>query len=306
MSYFITGGAGFIGSCIANQLIARGERVVVFDNLFAGKRTFLDARATVIECDLLDVNGVRSAIQQHKPKAVLHLAALHFIPYCNAHPEETIRINVEGTYGVLHACADASIERVVLASSGALYADKSGLIHEDDLIQPYDVYGVSKHMTEIAGAFFAQRHAMQVVVTRFFNTYGPNETQPHLIPTIIEQLKRGNDITLGNVQTKRDYIYVEDLAAGVVACADAALSGPNFVPLNIGTGVEYSAAEIVETMADILGRRLNLTSASALVRKSDKMHQTADTRRIHALTDWQAHYSLRDGLTKLLRFEGLI
>ncbi len=295
---------GFIGSCLANLYVAQRSEVFVYDNGFAGKREFLQPQVNLIEADIIDHAHFSACIKQIAPSIVFHLAAYHFIPYCNAHPEETLRVNVEGCYAVLRACQEASVARVVLASSGAIYDDTAEEIGEDAPIAPFDVYGLSKQMAEQCAEFFAKRHQLAVTVARFFNTYGPNETQDHLIPAIIRQLQVGDTVRLGNIITKRDFIFVEDVAAALMRLATMAYTG--YLTVNVGTGQEYSAREIVEMIGQILARNLTIKTDQLLTRQSDKLHQRASTERLQRVTGWTPRYSLRAGLTKLLQAEGLL
>jgi UDP-glucose 4-epimerase len=143
------------------------------------------------------------------------------------------------------------------------------------------------------------------MVARLFNTYGPYETNPHLIPHIIDSLREGGSVVpLGNVDTKRDYIYVEDVAELLVRLAGCAQG--RFTVCNVGTGEEYSAREIVAALSDLLGRDLRIQIDAERVRASDKLHQRADTARLKRLSGSEAKHSLHEGLRRLVSHEGLL
>jgi UDP-glucose 4-epimerase len=301
--YLVTGGAGFIGSCLSNMLLDGGATVHVYDNLSAGQQAFLKPGIEFTRGDILDTNELFRCVRYVVPDTVFHLAAYHFIPFCNAHPEGTIRCNVEGTCAVLRACVEARVPAAVVASSGALYADKPSPITENDVISPYDIYGVSKRMAETCAAFFAERYPIRVTTTRLFNTFGPNETQDHLIPAILRQIKIGDRVTLGNIENKRDYVFVEDTASALIACT--LINKGEHTVVNVGAGQEYSAREIINTISRILGRDIRIEISTDLMRKNDKTHQIASISLIHQLTGWLPRFTFEDGLRKLLRVEGL-
>lgn len=239
-----------------------------------------------------------------KPSVVFHLAAHHFIPFCDKHPNETIRVNVEGTYAVLSSAARHGVEVAVVASTGAIYPSQEDVLHESLEPVPPDVYGLSKLMAEQVTRFIARTTGMTCVAARLFNAYGPFETNPHLIPDIIECLRLGPTVSLGNIHTKRDYIYVDDVALLLYKLATKARG--NFSAVNVGTGVEYSAEGIVREIGRILGYDIKIKVDASRVRAVDKLHQRADATTLQATTGTHAAHNLADGLRKLLAHEGLL
>jgi UDP-glucose 4-epimerase len=144
---------------------------------------------------------------------------------------------------------------------------------------------------------------MSCIAARIFNAYGPYETNPHLIPHIMESLRQGSAVQLGNVHTKRDYVYVDDVAGLLWRCAQPR-NGP-YTVVNVGTGTEYSAADIVRTIGGLLGREIAIGIDASRVRVVDKPHQRADTSRLERLTGMRPVHSLADGLRRLLLHEGI-
>jgi UDP-glucose 4-epimerase len=304
---FITGGAGFIGRWLVNCCLQDGHAVTVYDNLCAGRLANLaefQDRITFYQADILDEEQLEAAMAETQPDLVFHLAAHHFIPFCNENPLETLRVNAEGTYAVLQQAANAGVDTAVVASSGVVYPSVDDPLTEDMDTVPPDVYGLSKLMTEQVAEHMAQTTNMTCVAARLFNTYGAYETNPHLIPHIVESLHAGPEIPLGNIYTKRDYIYVEDVANLLLQSALHATDSYSVV--NVGTGMEYSAEEIVEVISDLIGTDIHIDVDQSRIRAVDKMHQRADTTRLQQLTDTKAQHSLEDGLTKLLREEQLL
>ena len=306
-SVFITGGAGFIGRWLVKQCLAEGYDVAAYDNLCAGRMDnildFVD-QIDFYEADIRDEEALTSALEETRPDYVFHLAAHHFIPFCNEHPRETLQVNVEGTYAVLSAAADAGATAAVLASTGGLYPSRDEDLTEDISPAPPDIYGLSKLLAENTAEHISRTTSLTCVAARIFNTYGPYETNPHLIPHIMESLHSGPSIELGNIHTKRDYIYVEDMARLLLACAEAETD--SFTTVNIGTGVEYSAEEIVETLSDLLDTEITIDVDEERVRAVDKMHQRAAIDRLRKLTGTEPQFALEDGLSKLLQHEQLM
>lgn len=301
----VTGGAGFIGSHVVELLLNRGCTVCVYDNFSTGHRSFLPVHDAcfVVEGDILDDDALSAAVRSFRPTHFLHLAAIHFIPYCNQHPTEAIKVNIAGTEQILRTLAAYGVEeglvRVVLASSAAVYGPSLEPHAETEHPNPDDVYGFTKYANEVQGRMFFKRTGMDTVLVRIFNAYGPRETNPHLIPEIIVQLQKGEDqIALGNLTTKRSYIFVEDLAAGLVEL----LLHPDVngcVVYNIGSHAEYSAQDILDHLSALLGRTIRPLTSTERQRVSDRPRLHPVLKKIESL-GWQEHFDLDAGLQRIL------
>ncbi|MCB0719680.1 MAG: NAD-dependent epimerase/dehydratase family protein [Bacteroidetes bacterium] len=303
---FITGGAGFIGRWVVARCLADGHEVTAYDNLCVGRKSNLDEfgdRVALVEADILDEERLSTALAKARPDIVFHLAAHHFIPYCNAHPAETLRVNVEGTEIVCRQAAAAGVKRLVAASTGACYPGTDGLLTEATPAVPVDIYGLSKHIMESVLDYYHRSSGLTVRIGRLFNTYGPYETNDHLIPHIMDSLKTGPSIELGNIYTKRDYIFVKDTAASLYGLSQ--VDKGDLLIANVGTGIEYSAEEIVQMLGQILGSEITISVDEARLRPVDKPHQMADISRLVSATGVKPGYSLEDGLKELVDFEGI-
>ena len=186
----VTGGCGFVGSALCSQLMETGHEVVALDDLRLGSEDSLPTGVPLTVADVRDP-ALERILVAHRPDVVFHLAAIHFVPACEDEPAEAISVNVEGTQRVLAASAAAGAAAVVLASSAAVYAPSPAPHRETSALGPTDVYGHTKLWAEQLASLHNARTGQPIGVARLFNVYGPGETNPHLIPTIIEQARRG-------------------------------------------------------------------------------------------------------------------
>jgi UDP-glucose 4-epimerase len=282
----VTGGAGFIGVPTVRALLAREAEVVVMDNFAVGRRESIAALdVEVLEADLRDADAVARA----RADVVVHLAALHFIPYCAAHPAETIAVNVLGTQHVLDAAGDA---RVVFASTGDVYRPSERPHAESDPVEATSVYGASK----LAGEHLLHARGRDSVVLRFFNAIGPGETNPHVLPEILAQLRAGDVLHLGTTSSQRDYIDVDDIAE---VCARAAL-GEGTGTINVGAGRPASVDDLLELVREITGRPLRVEVDEARMRPVDRPVLAASTERLRAQFPGFEPTPLRDALERTL------
>lgn len=309
MRCLVTGGCGFLGSALVRHLLAESCEVVVVDDLSRGSLENLGAdldRVSVIQQDVTtDLSRVFSSFQ---PEAVFHLAALHFIPECDADPARCLRINVDGTRSVLKAAAGLHRPAsLVLASSAAVYAPSDGAHQEqEDSVRPVDVYGYSKLWAEELATGFAADTGAGVGIARLFNVFGPGETNAHFIPSLICQLKAGESVRLGNLSTKRDYVFVDDVADALLRLARYCADGPRVdgqpATVNVGSGRAYTGHEVVEALATAMSAVGATPSGPAPVidpsrlRPVDRPTLLADPTLAQKLLDWAPRTSLAEGL----------
>lgn len=300
----VTGGAGFVGTHVVSLALARGIVPAILDSLFVGDKNLqVHGRdLPLFKADLRDKKAVTEAIAQIRPRRVIHLAALHFIPYCNQHPVEAVDVNCTGTRHLLDALETHRPEHVIVASSAAVYPIARGPHHEDDAQGPTDIYGTTKWIDEDLLERYHLRTGVASAAARLFNVYGPYETQPHLIPEIIRQLAAGaRTLKLGNLDPARDYIHGEDIASGLHALSEK--MAPGYLPYNIGTGVEWTVRDVVSMCEKALGTTITIEQDPARMRPSDRPHLVADNGRLKQATGWRPKWSFEDGLADLLKRE---
>lgn len=301
---FITGGGGFIGSHVVDICLGRGYAVCVYDDFSTGRAAFLPASdaLTVVEGDLLDEERLKTALTKFSPTHVVHMAAIHFIPYCNDHPSETIDVNIKGTellLSVVKALALPALEHVLVTSSAAVYPPSSSLHRETDELGPTDIYGLTKYVNEMQAKIFHKKTGAPTTILRIFNAYGPRETNPHLVPEIFSQLQEGRTtFSLGNLTTKRSYVFVKDLARAIVGLMERPARGVE--AFNIGSRAEYSADEIVAMLARVSGKQLVGTSTPDRQRPSDRPHLQPSLDKIEREIGWAEEYDIEKGLREIL------
>ena len=309
--WLVTGAAGFLGSHVVEQLLGRGEAVVAVDNLHWGALNHLRPALnrpgfTLAVADIRDSAALVRLLAQYRPRAVVHLAALHYIPAAEADPALAVSINVHGTQSLLSAAVAAGAERFWFASTGDVYTPSEVAHHEESEIGPFNIYGLSKFQGEqLVGLTARKASAMRLVIGRLFNLYGPRETNPHILPEILKQLRDrpGVELRLGNLWPKRDLVPVADAARAVIETTQNAPVG--LTRLNIATGAARSMQEVIDLLGELRGRPVPVETDPAKVRPVERAHLQADVTRLKQLLGWTPHADLRRGLAELLDSEGL-
>ncbi len=297
----ITGGAGFIGSALIKHLQKFQYEIFVIDNLSFGSREFINIDDDhFFEEDILNRKKIFGIIKQVRPEYIIHLAAVHFIPYCNRHPYKSANINIQGTINILDAATKVNPLKFFFASTAAVYPIYDEAVTEQHATGPLDIYGLSKLTGErLCNEFFLQTN-IPTIICRFFNAFGPNETNPHLIPEIQNQINSGKrTIHLGNLTPKRDFIHTYDMARAVRLLIEGEKQGINIY--NLGQGTEYSVIEIVKAFERQLGEKIIIEQEQSRIRKTERMHLLADVSKLKTTIDWQPEWSIDDGIKTLIK-----
>ena len=305
-TYLVTGGAGFIGSNIVEELVKKGNcKVKVIDNFITGKREniipFL-SNIELIEEDIRDIEAVKKAMKG--VDYVLHQAALRSVPKSVDNPVLTNNINVNGTLNVLLAAKEAGVKRVVYASSSSVYGDCETFPEKEDFVpRPISPYAVSKLTGEYYGYTFSKTYALEVVSLRYFNVFGPRQNPESkysaVIPAFISRMIDGKPpIIEGDGEQSRDFTYVDNVVAANLSAAKAQdVSGQVF---NIACNTSYSVLDIVRHLNKFLGK--DFKPEFAPLRKGDARKTMADISKMKKLLNLEPKVNFESGLKKTLEW----
>ena len=292
----VAGGAGFIGSALCRELAALGARVVVFDNFVHGRREHLDGVAsTMVVGDVVDVRALDAACAAHSPSVVFALVSETYVPAAYQAPKRFVRTNVEGTLNLLQATKAFGVRRMVYASTTEVYGEASGALDENQPFSPLNTYAVTKLAADRLCATFVAEHDAEVVIARLFNSYGPRATHPYVIPEVIAQLSRDGRVVLGNLEARRDFTYVDDVARALIAIATADVAAG--AVFNVGSDVSVSVRELVSIVAELLGRgKVSIEVDPARLRRRDIGGFRCNATALRTATGWAPKLDLRAGL----------
>ncbi|RDV45682.1 UDP-glucose 4-epimerase [Leifsonia sp. ku-ls] len=300
---FITGGAGFIGLHVVDQLLEQGYNVRIFDNMFRGDRDAVNkliagGRVELIDQDVRYGGAVHAAMKG--ADYVIHLAAVS-INKSNADPYESMDINTIGAHNVFAAAADHGVKRVVFASSASVYGDPEKLpMHEDDRLNPLTPYCISKRTGEDLLGYYQRRAGLSWIALRFFNVYGEGQKTTAYYTSVINhfvnRLKNGEAPVIdGEGKQSMDFIHVKDIARAVVL---ALTSEQANMPINVGTGIDTTVAELARILIDAVGVDVEpqFNPRPVLVSR-----RAADTTRAKEVLGFEPTIEVRDGMTKLIQ-----
>jgi len=301
--YLVTGGAGFIGSHLVEELVRRGERVRVVDNLVTGHRENLAAvagRIEFIEGDLAKAEVANAAAAG--VDYVLHQAAIPSVPRSVADPVFCHEANVNATLNVLVGARDARVKRLVFAGSSSVYGNVAVLpAHEFVPPNPLTPYALQKLIGEKYLSLFTSLYGLDTVTTRYFNVFGPRQdpSSPYsgVISLFIRALLDGRSPTIfGDGEQSRDFTYVADVVDGVLrACHAAGIAGQVF---NVATGYRVSLNTLFGTLRSLTGA--DIAAAYGPARVGDIRDSQADIGRARAMLGYQPTVGFRDGLARTL------
>ena len=300
MKLLVTGGAGYIGSIVAGQLLAAGHEVVVLDSLERGHREAVPDGARLEIADLLDREAVERVVGNGFD-GVLHFAALALVGESVAHPERYYRTNVGGTLNLLDAMRVADIRRLVFSSTCAVYGQPDAVpIPETAAPNPSNAYGASKLAVDGMIGDFCEAHGLGAISLRYFNVAGASngrgedhDPETHLIPNILRAALGvtdhvdvyGTDYPTPDGTAIRDYIHIEDLAAAHLLALEGVRPGEHLI-FNLGNGDGFSVREVIAAVTEVTG--IVVTVKEAPRRPGDPPMLVAASERIRSELGWSA------------------
>jgi UDP-glucose 4-epimerase len=301
----VTGGAGYIGSVVVEQLVERGFTVVVLDDLSAGHRQAVARGAGFVQGGVGNRELVGSLLERERIEAIIHVAAFALVPESVAQPQKYVTNNVTAARVLLEAAIRARIRRFVFSSSCAVYGHPATIpITEDSPLEPVNPYGETKRDFERCLADVGPKQGMGVVSLRYFNASGATERlgenhdpETHLIPSVLAAAlgKRaaleiyGTDYPTADGTAVRDYVHVADIADAHLRALDVELAGNAAVAVNLGTGTGRSVREVVEAARRVTGRVVPTVERPR--RAGDPPELVAAVSRAATVLGWRASHS---------------
>ena len=297
----MTGGAGFIGSHVAESFLERGDEVLVVDDLSSGSRENLPERATLSELDVANAEDVQAAFADFRPNFVCHLAAQASVTVSVADPERDFASNVLGTFNVVRSATDVGARTAFASTGGALYGEGAPLPTPETYVpQPLSPYGAGKQAAEAYVATLARFHGVNHVVLRLGNVYGPRQS-PHgeagVVAIFSERLLLGQPpVVYGAGTPTRDYVHVKDIARAFMALAEADVGGT----FNIAWGREVSVLEVLEGLQRAAGT--NEEPQLEPLRPGELTKSAIDSSAAEAAFGWRPEIALDKGLADTFRW----
>jgi len=301
----VAGGAGFVGSTLVRQLLDRGSNVVVYDNFLHGIKQNLEEvknEINIISGDICEATMLMKALIENDIDYIFHCVGDAFVPTTYSFPQRALDINVTGTLNVCMAAKLANIERVLYVSSTEVYGEATTpKIREDHPLLPVNTYAVTKLAADRLCYTLFLEHDIPVIIARIFNTFGPRDTQPRVIPDIIYQLSKDNTVKLGNIKAERDFNYVEDTSRGLISLMESNI--PNGESVNIGTGEAKSVEEVANIIGDVLGyEKIKINSVPERLRRYDIERFCCDPTKMFTHTNWRPNHTFKEGIEKTIQW----
>jgi len=305
MRYVVTGGAGFIGSNTVDELVRRGETVIVLDDLSSGKEDNLAevrSKISFIKGSITDLEAVRKAMQS--ADYVIHLAARTSVPRSVKDPIDTNKINVEGTLNVLVAARDAKVKRVVFAASSSAYGETPTLPKVETMQpEPISPYGVAKYAGELYAQMFGRVYGLENVSLRYFNIFGPRQDPDSPYSGVLAKfctafLEETQPLVFGDGEQSRDFTFVENaVSANLLACEAPNASGKVF---NVGTGTRVTLNQTLALLANLTGNQPEIKYEPP--RDGDIRDSQADITQARAILNYEPLVNFEEGLRRTVEW----
>lgn len=303
--YLVTGGAGFIGSHIAGELVQKGHSVRIIDNFSTGKRenisSFLD-KVELVEADIREFKACRKVVEGID--FVLHQAALTSVPLSIENPLQTNEINITGTLNLLLASRAAKVQRLVFASSAAVYGENPRLPKTENMEGlPISPYALSKWVGELYCRLFSQLYGLSTVCLRYFNIFGPRQDPfsqyASVVPSFIGKILKGKKPTVfGDGEQSRDFVYVSNVVnANILASKASGVSGEVF---NIAAGEKTTVNSLLEELNGVLRKEIKPSYDDP--RPGDIKHSYADISKARKMLKYEPTVSFSEGLSETVRW----
>ncbi len=298
MRVLVTGGAGFIGSHLTDGLLARGDDVIVADDLSVGRPARLDDHAELHKLNIADAAALTRLVRHARPELICHLAAQIDVRASVDAPARDAEINVVGTVNVLEAARTTGARVLFASSGGALYGHNAAIPSPEDVLPlPESPYGIAKYCAECYIGLYNRLHGTRHSILRLANVYGPRQDpsgESGVIPIFCGAALAGQRPTVyGDGAQTRDYVYVGDAVSAFLAAADAGRPGT----WNIGTGVEVSVLELVDIISRLSPRLVSPRFGPP--RPGELLRSALAVSRVERDLGWRPSTGLADGIARV-------
>lgn len=300
MNVLITGGAGFVGSHIADACLEQDYKTMIVDNFYASDQQNLPENAPFVQADITS-ESFTSVVADFQPDVIFHLAAQSSVPASIRNPQEDADINIRGTLNVLEAARKTGVKKVVYASTAAVYGNPVSLpIDEDHPTEPLSFYGISKFVPELYMKAYRELYGLSFTVLRYANIYGPRQI-PHgeggVVTIFVDRALRGEPLLVhGDGRQNRDFVYISDI---VKANMQAITHGDGTI-LNIGTGRSTSINNLAHLIKDSVDQPLEVHHTDA--REGDILESYFDPSAAKEKLQWTPSVDLKEGLKQTIAY----
>lgn len=300
MKVVVTGGAGFIGSHLVEELILKGHQVHVVDNLVSGDKHNIHPKAIMHYMSICS-KDVKQLFLLEKPDVVFHVAAQADVGRSMCDAVFDADVNIIGTINILDACKEASVNKIIFSSTSAVYGDDNiEQIKEEQIPKPISYYGLSKWTAESYIRLYGYHYGISYAILRYANVYGPRQSvkgEGGVIAIFIDKLIKGGSISIhGDGEQTRDYVYVKDV---VQANISAMKKGEQEI-FHVSTGEKTSVNQLVKMLEEIHGE--NIATVKARRREGDIQHSCLSNTKAQHLLQWEPKFAIVDGLKKTYEF----
>ncbi len=305
----VTGAGGFIGSHLTERLCELGADVTAFVRYNSRNDWGLlellpeekQEQLNVVLGDMRDSDAIRALVKEQD--LIFHLGALIAIPYSYIHPRETIETNIFGTLNILMAAREYPVEKIIHTSTSEVFGTAQYVpIDEKHPLQGQSPYSASKIGADKIAESFYRSFDLPIGILRPFNTYGPRQSARAVIPTIISQLFKGNEVHLGSLHPTRDFTYVLDTVDGFLKMAET--SNAIGQEINIGSNFEISIGDLANKIAEIMNKKIKIITEDKRKRppKSEVERLLVDNSKARKILNWKPNFSLDEGLRKTINW----
>jgi UDP-glucose 4-epimerase len=298
----VTGGAGFIGYYLTNELLKLGNKVVVIDNFSSNAIKNIDPKIKTYKTDINDANKVRAIFKKEKPDIVYHLAGVINLRHQITNPLFVKAMDILGrTKIILDSCRASNVKKIIFVSSGGAIYENAKIIPtpHNYPAHPASLYGLANLMVEKYIESYYKEYGLNYIILRLSNVYGPRQWESGIIPSIIlKVLKEKNPVIFGNGSQTRDFIYIDDAVEALILLAKR---GKNEV-YNVGTGKEISLNEIFKITKNILCSKVIPVYKN--LKTTETKRSALDAKKIKKEFGWHSKTDIKNGLKKTIEWYG--